>query len=500
MPTMSQVLYRGERDGELRAENGHPFFFAEDHGQAKLYAGRTDPLACVLSVRRLLDLTQIDYRDSEMRALVDAVTQEFDEWIDRYSGEPRTLLEFLETGSLYDYEGTGSGTRWNKLFNIAFNMGYDTVRVLDCTDGTNHRATPVWAVKSRQQIRMATLGERLADEIGRLEGEGETAESEFERQLSNRHSDLLERINRLCIIDDEYRLDNVHNIVPRDMVAQMSFDPAERHTEVWRGLPKGKNIRPGDWVTMSKSYAQKHQREVKADHGGVKSLPMVLTSDVYWAGTDQNEFFYLPAAWRKQCRGPLEYLKLLTSEQIRILCDGEQARITEHAQRISAIESHVLDNHDEHACGVFHGPQHWYRVQGHGHAVARSLGIDPLIPHIFGLVHDSQREDESVDPWHGHRAAKFINENRAGLFSFLSDLEVEQLAHACELHSEGHTVSHQPAMACWDADRLDLWRVGIEPSPRHLCTSYAREADVIEAACRQMDAAEQNVGREEFRF
>jgi uncharacterized protein len=30
-------------------------------------------------------------------------------------------------------------------------------------------------------------------------------------------------------------------------------------------------------------------------------------------------------------------------------------------------------------------------------------------------------------------------------------------------------------LACWDADRLDLGRVGIQPKPELLCTDTARE-------------------------
>lgn len=357
------------------------------------------------------------------------------------------------------------------------------------------------ATSTSEKIQEPTLGERLAQEVERLAAGDTAAEAEFERHLASRHSDLLERINRLRLIDDECRLDNVHKIVPRDVVAQMSYDPTARHTAIWRGLPKNKDIRPGDWVALNQSYARLHQREVKEDGSGqVKSLPMVLTSDIYWAGTDQNEFFYLPAAWRKQCRGPVEYLKQLSSEQVRILCDGEQARISKHAHQIADIENHVLENHDESACGIFHGPKHWYRVQWHAHAVARSIGIDPLIPHIFAFVHDSQREDEGVDPLHGHRAAKFVLEHRDSLFGFLHDTEVQQLAHACELHSEGHTVSHQPAMVCWDADRLDLGRLEIEPSPSLLCTSYARSADVIDAACRLAEDAGHHMERDRVRY
>jgi uncharacterized protein len=38
---------------------------------------------------------------------------------------------------------------------------------------------------------------------------------------------------------------------------------------------------------------------------------------------------------------------------------------------------------------------------------------------------------------------------------------------------------------CWDADRLDLGRVGKRPDPRRLCTPAARDRDVIEWAYRR---------------
>jgi uncharacterized protein len=38
---------------------------------------------------------------------------------------------------------------------------------------------------------------------------------------------------------------------------------------------------------------------------------------------------------------------------------------------------------------------------------------------------------------------------------------------------------------CWDADRLDLGRVGKHPHPRYLCTPAARDREVIEWAYRR---------------
>jgi uncharacterized protein len=56
------------------------------------------------------------------------------------------------------------------------------------------------------------------------------------------------------------------------------------------------------------------------------------------------------------------------------------------------------------------------------------------------------------------------------------------LCHACKLHSDGFITADLTVQACWDADRLDLGRVGVKPDPRYLCTSYAKRGDVIDRA------------------
>jgi uncharacterized protein len=35
---------------------------------------------------------------------------------------------------------------------------------------------------------------------------------------------------------------------------------------------------------------------------------------------------------------------------------------------------------------------------------------------------------------------------------------------------------------CWDADRLDLGRVGVTPHPSRLCTEVARRPEILEWA------------------
>ncbi|MFM7531655.1 MAG: hypothetical protein ACKO5J_04035, partial [Rubrivivax sp.] len=49
-------------------------------------------------------------------------------------------------------------------------------------------------------------------------------------------------------------------------------------------------------------------------------------------------------------------------------------------------------------------------------------------------------------------------------------------------HSSGLTEADVTVQTCWDADRLDLGRVGIRPSPRYLCTPAARQPETIARA------------------
>ncbi|MFM7373822.1 MAG: hypothetical protein ACKO39_01545, partial [Chthoniobacterales bacterium] len=44
----------------------------------------------------------------------------------------------------------------------------------------------------------------------------------------------------------------------------------------------------------------------------------------------------------------------------------------------------------------------------------------------------------------------------------------------CRTHTDGLTEADPTIQACWDADRLDLGRVGITPHASRLCTDAAR--------------------------
>ena len=130
-----------------------------------------------------------------------------------------------------------------------------------------------------------------------------------------------------------------------------------------------------------------------------------------------------------------------------------------------------------------HGVAHWSRVWTNARKLCREMGLDPTVPCWFAFLHDSQRVDEDDDHGHGERAAKWIDEIRPQLRLGAADLR--RLKRACRGHSDGDTKAHPIVQVCWDADRLDLGRVGIRPSPARLCTAAAKRQDVIERAWRQ---------------
>jgi uncharacterized protein len=122
----------------------------------------------------------------------------------------------------------------------------------------------------------------------------------------------------------------------------------------------------------------------------------------------------------------------------------------------------------------YHGVVHWARVQENGLRVAASNGADEEVVRLFALFHDSRRVNEDRDHGHGTRGGELARTLR-GSMVHLDDARFDLLYEACRLHTDGHTTGDPTLLACWDADRLDLGRVGIEPQPHLLCTDRARE-------------------------
>ena len=129
----------------------------------------------------------------------------------------------------------------------------------------------------------------------------------------------------------------------------------------------------------------------------------------------------------------------------------------------------------------YHGFDHWMRVLHNGRLLVRGENANLKVVELFCLLHDTQRHNENVDPQHGQRAAQFAETLRGDWFE-LTDDEMDLLTEALTYHSDGYTVGDITVKACWDADRLDLGRVGIRPAPERLCTDTAKSPSVLEEA------------------
>ena len=116
-----------------------------------------------------------------------------------------------------------------------------------------------------------------------------------------------------------------------------------------------------------------------------------------------------------------------------------------------------------------HGPDHWRRVQQNGLALAEVTGADPDVVHLFAVFHDSCRENEGHDPDHGERGADLALSLHGDLFE-LHEHQLEFLVEACQGHHHGGTSDSITIGTCWDADRLDLPRVGIAPEEQYMST------------------------------
>lgn len=120
-----------------------------------------------------------------------------------------------------------------------------------------------------------------------------------------------------------------------------------------------------------------------------------------------------------------------------------------------------------------HGVDHWARVLENGLRLAPATGANPDVLTLFSLFHDSRRFNENRDDGHGLRGSRYAQSLRGDLVH-LSDSNFELLFEACRLHTDGQTQADVTLQTCWDADRLDLGRVGISPEPHRLCTDAAR--------------------------
>ena len=125
-----------------------------------------------------------------------------------------------------------------------------------------------------------------------------------------------------------------------------------------------------------------------------------------------------------------------------------------------------------------HGISHWGRVLENGLRLAEMNSADPVVVTYFALFHDSRRINEHIDYGHGKRGAELFLELSAEIS--VSEYQRAEIVEACSHHTDGTTEGSITVQTCWDADRLDLWRVGKKPRKSLLCTEAAKEDSVLD--------------------
>ncbi len=148
-----------------------------------------------------------------------------------------------------------------------------------------------------------------------------------------------------------------------------------------------------------------------------------------------------------------------------------------HEVDIDALLQEILRQYKLPWYGL-HGLSHWGRVLENGLRLARRTGARTKVVTLFAFLHDACRLGEGTDPGHGARGAELAASLR-GVFFDLDDRDFRLLYTACASHTDGLTEGDVTVQTCWDADRLDLGRAGIQPRPDRLCTDAAKAPEIL---------------------
>ncbi|MCP4581303.1 MAG: hypothetical protein GY839_06770 [candidate division Zixibacteria bacterium] len=127
-----------------------------------------------------------------------------------------------------------------------------------------------------------------------------------------------------------------------------------------------------------------------------------------------------------------------------------------------------------------HGILHWLRVRRNGLALCEKMNGNSKIAELFSVIHDCKRMDNGEDILHGKRASSFIGNTSGMIDSILSPNEIQILKYACEYHTTEDKSDNPDIQICWDADRLDLGRVGKKIDKIYINTSWAKDELFVE--------------------
>lgn len=127
-----------------------------------------------------------------------------------------------------------------------------------------------------------------------------------------------------------------------------------------------------------------------------------------------------------------------------------------------------------------HGPAHWRSVALAGAKICRSLPESDLMTVLlFAITHDACRISDDEDPEHGYRAADSLDGLLGSWADDLTPWRRELLTEACRFHADGQPADDPTIGACWDADRLCLWRGDTEPAQSLMSTGPGMSRSLI---------------------
>lgn len=115
-----------------------------------------------------------------------------------------------------------------------------------------------------------------------------------------------------------------------------------------------------------------------------------------------------------------------------------------------------------------HGRRHWASVTRNAQRIVKADGGDLAVATCFGMLHDCCRLTDGNDRKHGYRASELMLRINLGL----NPKQLRLLFLAIRSHSEAQVSTEPTVGACWDADRLDLPRIGTAEDPFYVDPDY----------------------------
>jgi HD superfamily phosphodiesterase len=125
------------------------------------------------------------------------------------------------------------------------------------------------------------------------------------------------------------------------------------------------------------------------------------------------------------------------------------------------------------SCGGLglHGFDHLGRVAILAGRLARAVGEDVESAVVMGFLHDSARKDDGGGCLHAIESAVLA---RKLLLEFYPQMDRGRICDSIKRHADGETTSDLMVACLWDADRLELKRLGRVVDPDLLSTEIAK--------------------------